>query len=104
MKELWCWRCKMIIPMLDEVEFKRAEELYKEGMHNHGVPLSNREDRFKKLLDFYFEVTGYDETEPNAVMHHRISLYGPQCENCGKPYRTDKASFCAACGHRRSSN
>jgi len=101
MKVLWCWRCQMEIPMLDEEEFEKAHALYGEGFHNRDVPLSNRAERFKKLLDYYNQLTGFDETEPNAILHHRISLYGAPCENCGKPYRTPKASFCAACGNRR---
>jgi hypothetical protein len=50
------------------------------------------------ILDRYFELTGFRETNINAVWHHRLSLYGPPCEACGKPLRTPKASFCAACG------
>jgi hypothetical protein len=97
MKSLWCWRCKMIIPMLNEQEFQKAQLLYSEGMK---TKTTNREVRFKKLLDYYFEITGFQETEPNAIMHHRIDQYGLPCESCGKPYRTPKATFCAACGHK----
>lgn len=87
--------------MLDEDEYARAYELYGEAIRD-----INREGgrlvRFKSLLDYYKEVTGWDETEPNAIMHHRIAQYGPPCEKCGKPYRTPQASFCAACGHKRT--
>jgi len=102
MKKLWCWRCKMEIPMLDEDEFQKAYLLYRKGMNNSGVSLSNKPERFKELLKYYFEVTGFQETEPNAIMHHRIEKYGPSCESCGKPYRTKQATFCAACGHKRN--
>ena len=101
MKKLWCWRCQMEIPMLDEDEYHKAYLLYGKGMKNNSVSLKNREERFKELLYFYFDTTGFRETEPNAIMHHRIEQYRPPCENCGKPYRTSKASFCAACGHKR---
>lgn len=97
MKTLWCWRCKMDIPMLDEEEFAMAEKLYHAGFRKIG----NREERFQPLLDYFHQLTGYKETNPYAIMHHRINQYGPPCENCGKPYRTPQASFCAACGHRR---
>lgn len=40
------------------------------------------------------------QTEPNAIMHHAIGMYGTDCENCGKPYRTPKAKICAACGNK----
>lgn len=85
--------------MLDEVEFKKASELYSRAFKpQEGVPLS---DRFLPLLDYYKNLTGFETTVHNAIMHHRIAQYGPPCENCGKPYRTPQASFCAACGHKR---
>lgn len=34
MKELWCWRCKMEIPMLDDKEFEIAHKLYGEAFRN----------------------------------------------------------------------
>lgn len=98
MKLLWCWRCKIKVPMLNDDELKKAKELYSLGFRN---TKKSREERFKPLLDYYNYITGFNETEPHAVMHHYISLYGPPCENCGKPYRTPQASFCVACGHKR---
>ena len=100
MKKLWCWRCKMEIPMLDEEEYAIAYKLYGEAFKRRKSGMT-REEGFKPLLDYYKKVTGFKETEPNAIMHHRITQYGPPCENCGKPYRTPKASFCAACGNKR---
>lgn len=89
----------MEVPMLDEAEFAIASRLYSEGIrHSSSIDI---EARFKPLLDYYKEVTGWEETVPNAIMHHCIDAYGPACENCGKPYRTKKAAFCAACGHKR---
>jgi hypothetical protein len=73
----------MDVPMLDEEEFAIVEELYREGMRatkefreRHGLPLSecSMKDRFRPVLDAYEKLTGMRETEPNAVMHHRISL------------------------------
>ncbi len=80
--------------MLDETEYTIAQQLYKKAFRE-----LDRE--FKELLDYYNNVTGFNETEPNAIMHHRIAQYGPDCEQCKKPYRTPKASFCAACGNKR---
>ncbi len=101
MKILWCWRCKMEIPMLDKGEFEKAQILYSKGMKNTGMRFNNPQERFKELLAYYFEITGFRETEPNAILHHSIQLYGPACESCNKPYRTKQASFCAACGNKR---
>ena len=102
MKKLWCWRCRMEIPMLDEAEFQKAYELYGEGFRNRSISLVNKQERFKSLLDFYYDLTGFKETEPNAIMHHRIVYYGSPCEKCNKPYRTPKALFCVACGNKKT--
>jgi hypothetical protein len=87
----------MEVPMLDEQEYAQAAELYRQGFRNikeHG----DRQVQFKSLLDYYLGLTGFHETEPNAILHHRIALYGPPREQCGRPLRTPSASFCAACG------
>lgn len=102
MEVLWCWRCKMELAMLNEEEYAVAEKLYSEGMRNFSSAGADRKKRFKSLLDYYMAITGEEETEPNAIMHHRIAQYGPPCENCGKPYRTPRASYCPACGNKRS--
>jgi len=47
------------------------------------------------------KLTGVPDVAPEALWHHRISLYGPPCEACGKPLRTPQAKLCAACGHPR---
>lgn len=100
MKKLWCWRCKMEVPMLDEAEFTIASSLLKKAFEKDN-PSKTLKERFKPLVEYYKEVTGFEETNPNVIMHHRIAQYGPPCEKCGKPYRTPKASFCAACGNKR---
>ena len=64
-------------------------------------PVRDRQLRFKDLLDYYKRITGFEDTEPNAIMHHQIEQYGPPCKKCGKPYRTPQASFCAACGNKK---
>lgn len=102
MKALYCWRCRMVVPMLDESEYLEAQRLYSLMFKPVGPDLS-RAARAKPLLDYYNGLTGFDETEPNAVMHHRIAQYGPPCEVCGKPYRTPQAELCAACGNQRAS-
>ncbi|MGE6354371.1 hypothetical protein ACQKCJ_10905 [Flavobacterium sp. NPDC079362] len=103
MKNLWCWRCKIEVPMLDQEEYKVASKLYRNGFET-GKCNMTRKTRFKDLLDYYKDLTGFEETNPNAIMHHRIDLYGAACENCSKPYRTPKASFCAACGNKKKAN
>jgi len=99
MKLLWCWRCQMEVPMLDDDEFAVAKKLYSQAFGKTGLPLK---ERYNPLLDYYNELTGFGETVPHAIIHHQISKYGEPCEECGKPYRTPKAAFCAACGNRKS--
>jgi len=90
----------MEVPMLDEDEYARAYELYGLAFKDLNSGKTKLE-RHKPLLDYYKEITDWDETVPNAIMQHRIAQYGPPCEKCGKPYRTPKATFCAACGNKR---
>jgi hypothetical protein len=94
------------MPMLDEVEYLDAYRLNGEGMsatkefrQKWRLPLEGieREMRFKPLLDRYEQMTGMRETNPNAVMHHRLALYGPPCHRCGKRLRTQKARLCGSC-------
>lgn len=95
MKVLWCWRCKMEVPMLDDEEFAKIYSLYGVAFRKKGMPI---DDRFQELRDEYHKMTGFYESNHNAIMHHRVSIYGPPCEACGKPLRTPQAAFCAACG------
>lgn len=57
-----------------------------------------------RILTRYHELTGFAETNSNAVWHHVIALYGPPCAHCGKPLRTPRARLCAACGAQRRSH
>jgi hypothetical protein len=93
--------------MLDDDEFAALEALYSVGIRavkdfrqTHGVTL-DQVDRplcFRSMLDAYEAITALREPNPDAVMHHQLSLYGPPCAQCSKPLRTPKAKHCAACG------
>ena len=106
MQYLWCWRCKAEMPMLDEAEYAVARGLYHDGMRakkefreKWGVSLKDGslEERFRPLLAWYEDLTGFHETNENAIMHHRLSKYGPPCQNCGKRLPTPSAKLCGAC-------
>ena len=101
----------MVIPMLEEHEWPDIAEALSEGLRTikrerqeTGKTLQeiDRTPRFQKALDLYESITEFRETNPNALWHHRVSIYGPPCHNCGKPLRTPKAKLCAACGARRA--
>ncbi|MEG1591803.1 hypothetical protein [Chryseobacterium sp.] len=85
--------------MLDSEEGKIASKLLAEGFQE--AIKQRKTPDFKKLLNYYKDLTGYEETNHNAIMHHFIDMHGPDCENCGKPYRTETATFCPKCGNRR---
>ena len=79
MKMMWCWRCKMALPMLDEDEFSVVSCLYSQGdegderiSKKQNVPLSEAsiEDRFRPVREAYQRLTGWQEQHENAVMHH----------------------------------
>lgn len=98
--------------MLDEQEYSEISSLFTQGMKSvkeyreqtgasikEAVP---RSERFAAMLSRYETMTGFREINPNAVMHHRLSLYGRPCNRCGRPLRTPKAKLCGNCMSPRS--
>jgi len=93
--------------MLDEEEFQlilqplrgKPSELIMAPLSDGHPVMTTALQRF---LDEYNRITGQGETNPNAIWHHRIALYGPPCRACGKPLRSPGARFCAACGSTRA--
>jgi hypothetical protein len=96
----------MNVPMLDELEFADVANLYLEAMQGAkrfraesgaSIQHPNVRDLFKPVRDRYEQLTGTEETNHNAIMHHRISMYGSPCAHCGKPLRTPTAKLCGSC-------
>ena len=92
--------------MLDEQEYAEIACLHRNGIESvkdyrkrTGAPLENvsMQDHYATMLARYEEITGYKETNPDAIVHHRLSLYGPPCTTCGKPLRTPRAKLCGSC-------
>src|SRR5689334_10638577 len=86
MKVQWCWRCKTDIPMVDDAEWTHMWAAYKSA-------------RPQAMLDEYERLTGFRETNFNAVLHHQIALHRQPCPRCGKVLRTAMAYKCFECGH-----
>ena len=93
--------------MLDEEEFDVINKLYNQGIlppeefckiYNQPEGNNSFYEKFRPMREKYQEITGFEETNHLAILHHRISIYGEPCQNCGKPLRTPKAAFCASCG------
>jgi hypothetical protein len=104
----WCWRCKKDVPMLDEAEWQTLAPLLGSNieatkrLRRSGAALAEGEKNIfaHVALGKYKAFTGHQEMNVDALWHHRASLYGPLCTKCGKPLRTPRASFCAACGQQ----
>ena len=69
-----------------------------EPMRLNDQRMRDIESAKRLVLQRYLEVTGFQETNVNAIWHHKVSQYGPPGQNCGKPLRTPQAKMCAACG------
>lgn len=101
-RTLYCWRCKRNAPMLDEQEWAEIASLLsamvsriQEFRRVEGASVAQALDqRFgADALSRYQELTGEEESDPEALLHHRASLFGPPCEACGKPLRTPRAEL-----------
>ena len=112
-KTQYCWRCKMALPMLEEHEWELIHPLLQDAIGDikryreaHGVSITEAKEKGygQAVLAFYRSLTGFAETNPDAIWHHRLSLFGPLCAACGNPLRTPEALMCAACGAGRSNS
>jgi hypothetical protein len=109
-KTYYCWRCRMPIPMLTDAEWAEVHPLLQMDIQRikahrteSGLGLSETLSTSRhQPCDRYFEITGFRESNPNAIWHHVLSAYGPECPECGHLFRTSRASFCANCGFRPS--
>lgn len=95
---MYCWRCQMDMPMLTDEEWRLLTAHVASGRAAGAGPFGEQQ----LALSAYEAITGFKETNINALAHHRLSLYGPDCHACGKPLRTTRARFCAACGTLRT--
>ncbi len=107
-QQVYCWRCQIEIPMLEESEWEQLAPLlshvtdriqtYRERTGST-LEVALKQGVQRIALEKYKDLTGFEETNFNALWHHRLADYGPPCEACGKLMRTAVARFCAECGH-----
>lgn len=97
----------MGVPNLGEDEWREVAPIFYEPedrIENHRLSSRARKTRSPEdvaavpVLAKYNELTGFFESNTNAIWHHRRVLFGPVCDTCGKPVRTPRARFCAECG------
>lgn len=82
-KLLYCWRCKMEVPMLDEQEWQQIGapegnliQAMKDYQSRYGVTLAvAKGEAPKEILARYKNLTGFEETNVNTLYHHRIDLW-----------------------------
>ncbi len=94
------------MPMLDDDEYAEVFSLYGETMKSTkefrqrwNIPLEHApiEQLFQPVRTHYEHLTGMKDCHENAILHHKLSLYGPPCKKCQKPLRTPKAKLCGSC-------
>lgn len=96
----------MPIPMLTDEEWDEVRPLLqtdiqriKSHREETGAGITEAINELRHAAcERYFEITGFRETNPNALWHHYLSHFGFECPSCGYLLRTAKASFCANCG------
>ena len=79
-KFAYCWRCQIEIPMLEEHEWIDILGFLQGGSEGRQAALVH-----------YNKITGFDETNPNAIWHHRLSLFG--VENRYVPQALESAPY-----------
>jgi rRNA maturation endonuclease Nob1 len=77
----------------------------KEYRQQHGCDLATAKRNVNSEASIkYEELTGYKGMNYEAIFHHRLKDWGPECKKCGRLFRTSRASFCANCGQKASEN
>lgn len=106
----YCWRCKKDAPFLNEEEFEEIYNLYSKCQNimqgfreaqNSPIKETPVDHLFKPVRDAYEKITGWKETNHNAIMHHRLSSLGLDCPTCKKPLRTPQATSCPECSWKK---
>lgn len=112
METHYCWRCECKVPLLSESEWAILSPLADETInkvkdHRKLTGCSIKEAQLvvgNRLLEEFNRITGFNETNYLAIYHHRRSLFGKECGNCGFLLRTPRASYCVNCGQSAMKN
>jgi len=103
----YCGRCRKQVPLLDKTEWAQLQPFLTDMIQNiqryresNGASLNEAlKQRYERPpLEKFFQLTGYRETDVNALRHHQLDRYGPPCPNCGRLLMTKVARSCAQCG------
>jgi hypothetical protein len=109
MRRLYCWRCKEEVPAFSEDEWKQIQPLWSRAIDQANVQSAfaladavAEHPAFQPVAEKYKQLTGEPMGTRCLTHFHRLKDFGPPCQACGKPLRTAKARFCAACGAKSS--
>ena len=101
----------MVVPFLDERESKEILNLYKKcvklaknyrAINKATLSETPLDEIFLPVREAYEKMTGYKNMHHDAIMHHELSLLGPDCPYCAKPLRTPAAKLCPECGWKKN--
>ena len=91
----------LLVPLLSKV----SQDIKDYRKHTGAaLDVATKQGFEREALERYEQLTGFRETNINALWHHRLAGLGPPCKACGKPLRTDVARFCAECAEVTSNN
>jgi len=104
----YSYKVQREIPLLSEEDYKAvaihlsnriADMMSYRKKHKCSLEQAsaNSENGQKALAEFE-KITGVRLKHPDEIYIARRALYGRQCSNCDKPFRTPRAKFCAECG------
>jgi hypothetical protein len=105
MKEFYCWRCKCLMPFLEEDEWSQVSPLLVGAMkairnymkkYKCNLKTARQNCKPEAMLKFK-ELTGMPGVHFEIIYHHRLKDWGCKCKNCGHLLRTNRARFCAKC-------
>jgi len=111
MQKLWCWRCRIEMPMLDEAEFAEVAKLHSEAVRgvkqfreSTGSDLRHPtiSDLFRPVREKYEQLTGMKEIDENAIMHQALRSTdhraGDVASRCG--HRWQSSAPIVGCRYR----
>lgn len=106
MKKYFCWKCKIVMPFLEEDEWLQVSPLLADGVkaiknyrEKHGCDLHTARENCKPEAMLKFEeMTGMPGIHLETIYHHRLKDWGQECPQCNHLLRTQKANVCTKCG------
>ena len=105
----FCWRCEKDMPFFDETEWDEIEKILVDYVDSvrvyrekHDSDLETARVALHPEMDRRLSaVTGFPTDDIDALWHHRLRDWGPECPTCHYLLRTPEARFCAHCGWER---